>query len=142
MPTGSLLPTSWKRCGTLLRTSCLEEVHCFLMGPSSLMPCISVYLFALFPALTAFVQIDDLQVSGMSTKEYFQTRIFNKVGMKDTVFDLSGGNDGVYSGLLRPPGYVSYLSPLSLSVPALDFDVIGNLNLKGESGACRFRMCT
>ena len=69
----------------------------------------------------------------MSTKEYFQTHIFDPVGMRDSVFDLSGGNDGVYSRLLRPPGYVSFLSPLSLSIPALDFDVIGNLTLSGES---------
>lgn len=33
---------------------------------------------------------ESVQVSGMSTKEYFQRHIFDPVGMADSVFDLSG----------------------------------------------------
>lgn len=66
------------------------------------------------------------------------------VGLASTYFDTSNGNDGLYWGMLHVPGFLTYLSPLSLGIAGLDWDAVGNGTATGAQGVycvCLWELC-
>lgn len=69
-----------------------------------------------------------LQVSGIPLANYFQTHIFDKVGLSSTVYDVTNGALGLHKNVLPYPAYIAYLAPATKQIQATTgIDSLSNL---------------
>jgi len=67
------------------------------------------------------------KLSGMPIQAYFQKHIFDPLGMKETNYDVTNGQNGIYRNSVPYPSYIPYLSPLSVTMDPANQDYLGPL---------------